>query len=171
MLRSLLSIAVLSVLLSSCGNRVSKDAVLKNEESVVTARVEFDSLIANPDNYIGKTISIEGKVVHVCTETGKKMFITGHNPDVRLYVAAGDKISKFPMELLGSEITVEGLITKAPGVANNEPEMKEGGMKEMREGQNHTGSLSSDSCETEKAISGQLSLADIRMVYNSHTVK
>ena len=97
--------------------RYQKNVTSKMKNQLITAKVEFDSLIANPENYIGKTISIEGKVVHVCTETGKKMFITGHNPDVRLYVAAGDKISKFPMELLGSEITVEGLITKAPGAS------------------------------------------------------
>ncbi len=171
MLRRLLSIALFSVLLSSCGNRVSKDNPSKNEESGITTIVEFDSLIANPDSYVGKTISIEGKVVHVCTETGKKMFITGHNPDVRLYVAAGDKISKFPMELLGSEITVEGLITRVSGTANSETEMKEGGMKEMHQGQNHAESMSQDSCETEKAVSGQLSLTDIRMEYKSHAVK
>ena len=58
---------------------------------------------------------MEGKVIHVCTETGKKMFIVGEDPDVRLFVAAGENISKFPMELLGSEIIVKGRIIKAGG--------------------------------------------------------
>ena len=42
----------------------------------------------------------------------KKCLLSVNNPDVRLFVAAGENISKFPMELLGSEIIVEGLITK-----------------------------------------------------------
>ncbi len=161
MLRRLSYLVMLAVILSSCGNYGSKNITAQNEKSIGTIKVAFDSLIANPEIYIGKTISIEGKVVHVCTETGKKMFITGQNPDVRLYVAAGDKISKFPMELLGSEITVEGLITRAPGVEGSEPEMHAGKNMEM----------SGDSCETEKALSAQVSLTDIRMQYSSHTVK
>ncbi len=32
--------------------------------------MEFASLIENPGSYIGKTISVEGKVVHVCEITG-----------------------------------------------------------------------------------------------------
>lgn len=169
MLRRLLFLVVLAAALNSCGNKASNNTTAQNAESTVTMKVAFDSLIANPDNYIGKTISLEGKVIHVCTETGKKMFITGSNPDVSLYIAAGDKISKFPMELLGSEITVEGLITRAPGAESSEPEMKEEGMKKMHEGKQKE--MSGDSCETEKAMSAQVSLSDIRMQYISHIAK
>ena len=49
----------------------------KPKEQKKVSRVEFASLIANPENYVGKNIIVEGKVVHVCTETGKKMFIVG----------------------------------------------------------------------------------------------
>jgi hypothetical protein len=157
---------MLAVTISSCGTNGSKNVTTQNAGTV---KVAFDSLIANPESYIGQTISIEGKVVHVCTETGKKMFITGQNPDVRLYVAAGDKISKFPMELLGSEITVEGLIVRAPVAQSSEPEMEGGAMKEMHSSEHKA--MTGDSCETEKAMSAQLSLSDIRMQYNSHTVK
>jgi hypothetical protein len=169
MLRRLVYLAILAVTISSCGNNVSQNGTVPKGEPTGTIKVAFDSLIANPENYIGKTISLEGKVVHVCTETGKKMFITGQNPDVRLYVAAGDKISKFPMELLGSEITVEGLITRAPGTESSEPEMNEGAMKEMKSCEHMA--KTGDSCETEKAMASQISLADIRMQYSAHTLK
>lgn len=169
MLRRIIYLALFAVALSACNNNQQKNVTSQIGVSTETVKVAFDSLIANPESYIGKTISIEGKVVHVCTETGKKMFITGQNPDVRLFVAAGDKISKFPMELLGSEITVEGLITQAPGAVSSEPAMKEGAMSEMHSGKHME--MSGDSCETEKAMSAQVSLSDIRMQYNSHTVK
>ena len=98
-------------------NSGKKEASVKSEGSGNAAKVEFAALVANPDNYVGKNITIEGKVVHVCTETGKKMFIVGENPDIRLFVAAGENISKFPMELLGSQVSVEGTITKRSEIA------------------------------------------------------
>ncbi|MCK7474993.1 MAG: hypothetical protein MZV49_18975 [Rhodopseudomonas palustris] len=81
------------------------------------SKVEFASLISDPSGYVGKNISVEGKVVHVCTHSGKKLFITGENPDVRLYIQAGEEMPKFPMELLGSEIVVEGTLTQPVAAA------------------------------------------------------
>lgn len=161
MIKRLFSFVIITVIISSCGNSGKKEVSSKTENTETGVKVEFASLIASPDNYVGKNIIIEGKVVHVCTETGKKMFIVGENPDIRLYVAAGENISKFPMELLGSEVIVEGLITKADNTAlaaNEEP------------GEGQIKTMAGDSCETEKAA-GQSSLTNIIMKYKSHTVK
>jgi hypothetical protein len=162
------SFVIISVMLVSCGTKGKKDVASKSEEAEKGAKVEFASLIANPENYVGKNIIVEGKVVHVCTETGKKMFIVGENPDVRLFVAAGENISKFPMELLGSEVIVEGLITRVGGsvMASNEPAAKEMGAAKSPEGE-----MKKENCETETALAAQPSLANIRMQYKSHTVK
>lgn len=158
MKRQIFTVLLASLILFSCGNTVKKE----NKE---TTKVEFDSLIANPDQYIGKNISIDGKVVHVCTETGKKMFIVGGNPDIRLFVAAGENISKFPMELLGTNITVEGLITKPAGMAGGEK-------KEMEKmGEGAPCKMNADSCDVEKDVTSQTSLADIVMEYKSHTAR
>jgi hypothetical protein len=171
MIRRIFSIVVVSAVLASCGNTGNKEVSSKTEGSGNGAKVEFASLIENPDSYVGKTISIEGKVIHVCTETGKKMFIVGENPDISLYVAAGENISKFPMELLGSNVVVEGTITKVGGTAmaaNESPVKNMEGMHKM-EGAEKT--MGSDSCATETALAGQSSLANIIMEYKSHTVK
>lgn len=164
MKRQIILFVIVSVIIASCGNTGKKEASSKSGTDGISEKVEFAALIANPDNYVGKNISIDGKVVHVCTETGKKMFIVGDNPDVRLFVAAGENISKFPMELLGSEITVEGTITKV-GLAQADPEKATG---EMKEGEMKMGK---DSCSTETALAAQTSMSDIRMMYKSHTVK
>jgi len=171
MIRRIFSLVIISVLISSCGNTGKKEATSKTEGSKTGEKVEFASLIANPDNYVGKNIIVEGKVVHVCTKSGKKMFIVGENPDVRLFVAAGENISKFPMELLGSEVIVEGLITKVGGTAmaaNETPVKSEEGMHASEGG---VKTMSGDSCETETALAGQPSLANIIMEYKSHSVK
>lgn len=171
MIRRIFSFLIISAIFSSCGNTGKKEALSKAVRSESAAKVEFASLIANPDNYVGKNIVVEGKVVHVCTETGKKLFIVGENPDVRLYVAAGENIAKFPLELLGSEVTVEGVITRVGGIsmaANEKPGKGTEGMSAAESGIKKTGS---DSCETETALAGQPSLANIIMKYKNHTVK
>jgi hypothetical protein len=166
MYKRLFLLVLISAIITSCGNSGKKEASVKSEESGNTSKVEFAALVANPDNYVGKNITIEGKVVHVCTETGKKMFIVGENPDIRLFVAAGENISKFPMELLGSQVSVEGTITKRGEIAKAVPTegvegMQTKGMTDM----------AADSCETEKALSSQTSMSDIIMEYRSHSVK
>jgi len=168
MVKKLFSFILVSAILVSCGNTGKKEAVNDKPKSDAAEKVEFTALVENPDSFVGKTISVEGKVVHVCMETGKKMFIVGKDPDVRLYIAAGENISKFPTELLGSEITVEGVITRAGGNSSEKSEMSAKKMNEKEEGMKK---MNGDNCETETALGAQPSLSNIIMEYKSHTVK
>jgi hypothetical protein len=167
MIRHILSIVLLTIIMASCNNRGNNVASTASEKANSPLKVKFDSLISNPDKYMGQDIVVEGKVVHVCMESGKKLFIVGDNPDIRLYVAAGENIPKFPMDLLGSEISVEGVITRI-GLPSSRPNEKEHSDKGRTEKGNAT---SGSNCETETAMDGQSSLANIMMLYRSHTVK
>jgi hypothetical protein len=171
MIGRIFSFVIIAVVLASCGNTGKKEISSSTEGSESGAKVEFASLIENPDNYIGKNITVEGKVVHVCTHSGKKLFIVGENPDVRLFISAGEDMPKFPMELLGSEVVVEGLITKAGGPAMASAEKHEAGGEGMHAGAGAAKPAASDTCETETALAAQTSLADIIMEYKSHSVK
>jgi hypothetical protein len=171
MIKRIFSLVLISVFVVSCGNTGKKEVASKTEGSETGVKVEFTSLVANPENYVGKSIIVEGKVVHVCTHTGKKMFIVGENPDVRLFIAAGENISKFPMELLGSEVVVEGLITKVGGTTVAETEKPGKDMDGMHKEGENAKMMGSDTCETETALAAQPSLANIIMEYKSHTVK
>jgi len=162
MIRKFFSIVAAAVILTSCGNTGKKEAATKNSIPGDAQKVEFASLIENPENYINKKISVEGKVVHVCMHSGKKLFITGENPDIRLYIQAGEEMPKFPTELLGSEIVVEGTLTRVAGIP-------EGG--EMMMAENTANKVSGDTCETAKALASQPVLTDLMMVYNRHEIK
>ncbi len=164
MFRKVFSLLVLAIFISSCGNSGKKDAKSNTEENTGISKVEFASLIENPGNFIGKTISVEGKVVHVCTESGKKLFITGENPDVRLYVQAGEAMPKFPMELLGSEIVVEGMLTQLAATQPGE------GMEGRSGGKGDAKAPGADTCVTAKAMAAQPVLSDLMMIYNKHTL-
>jgi hypothetical protein len=163
MIRKLFSLLIVALVISSCGNTGKKEVSSKTEGTTEAAKVEFASLVLNPSEYVGKNISVEGKVVHVCTQSGKKLFITGDDPNVSLYVQAGEEMPKFPMELLGSKIVVEGTITKATAMA-----MEEG--EGMPEGAKMAQTPGADTCETAKALASQPVLSDLMMVYNKHTL-
>jgi hypothetical protein len=168
MIKNIFSLSIIALLVLSCGNKGKKE-VSQNAGGSESVKVEFASLIANPSEYVGKNIIVEGKVVHVCTMSGKKLFITGENPDVRLYVQAGEEMPKFPMELLGSEIIVEGTLTQPVATAM----AGEGGMNKgegMIEGEGMAKTAGADSCETAKALASQPVLSDLMMIYNKHSV-
>ncbi len=167
MLKRFFYLVTVAALLSSCGNTGKKEASSTTEGTEATAKVEFAALIDNPDNYVGKSIVVEGKVVHVCTHSGKKLFIVGDNPDVRLFIQAGETMPKFPMELLGSTVVVEGTLTKPAAAAIATSEMPAG--EGMKAGEVNT--MAKDTCETAKALAVQTSLADVVMEYKSHSVK
>lgn len=166
MLKKIISLSLIAMLVLSCGNK-GKKVVPQSAGGSESVKVEFASLIANPSEYVGKNISVEGKVVHVCTMSGKKLFITGENPDVRLYVQAGEEMPKFPMELLGSEVVVEGTLTQ-PVVAAMAEGMPQG--EGMKTGEGMAKSAGADTCETAKALASQPVLSDLMMIYSKHSV-
>lgn len=162
MIKKIFSLLFIVLLVSSCGNTGKKEVSSNAGTTDDAVKVEFASLVDNPSVYVGKKISVEGKVVHVCTHSGKKLFITGENPDVMLYVQAGEEMPKFPMELLGSEVVVEGTLTQVAATSMPEGEgMQKSAMSETP---------GADTCETAIALSSQVALADLMMVYNKHSV-
>lgn len=162
MIKRLSALVFIAAILASCGNTGKKEASTAAPAGG-PVKVEFAALAANPGEYVGKSILVQGKVVHVCMESGKKLFIVGDNPDVRLYIQAGENMPKFPLDLMGSTVEVEGTITRPMAAA-----MATGHKEMAMEGKPAAGT---DSCETEKALSGQSALADVMMEYKSHTVK
>jgi hypothetical protein len=180
MIRKIISIVCAGLLITSCGNKSGKATTA----SLNAENVQFTALVENPGNYVDKDIIVTGKVVHVCPHTGKKMFIVGDNPDVMLYITAGDNVPKFPMDLQGSTISVEGHISRAVNTEMTAEKMS--GEKMMnadmgagacsdtceKAGESVAGSaqIASAECETEAALAKQPALADLMMVYNKHTL-
>lgn len=164
MIRTLLSFFVAALIVTSCNNSGQKVNSSKSDGTAGPINVEFTALTENPDEYVGKEISVEGKVVHVCMHSGKKLFITGENPDIRLYIQAGEEMPKFPTELLGSEVKVQGVLTKIETVSVQPVS----GMN-AAEGE-AAAPANKEACVTEQAVAGQAVLSDMMMVYNTHSV-
>ena len=164
MIRKLFSLFFAALIFASCGNQGKKDNTSTESNTAGSVKVEFSALTDHPDEFVGKEISVKGKVVHVCMHSGKKMFITGENPDIRLYIQAGEEMPKFPTELLGSEVEVQGMLTKLETVAE-----QPGKGMQAAEGVKPA-SANAEECATEQAVAGQAVLSDLMMVYNTHSV-
>lgn len=155
MIRKFFGIALLSLLITSCGTGGNSAKDKSTDVAETLSVIEFAQLTADPAQYNGKEITVSGKVIHVCSHSGKKMFIVGDDPDIRLFVTIGDELPKVPMELLGSDVIVTGLLSIA-----EKGEM--GGPGEEAE---------DEACETEVALAAQPVLAEYVLRYNSHKVK
>ena len=178
MIKNLFGLLLISVFVISCGNSGNTKKAEAAPEEVL-----FAALIENPAQFENKEITVTGKVVHVCTNSGKKMFIVGDDPDTRLFITAGDDIPKFPMELLGSEISVTGTFALSQpgdkmGEGEGEGKMQEAEVTEASEaGEAEMGNAegadtaSAEDCETEAAVAKQAALSNYVLHYKSHIVK
>lgn len=98
-------LSVISIFLLSANVLFAQDE-MKAKTSTVTPE-SFQDMAANS---VGQEVEISGLVVHVCAHGGKKLFIIGENPDIRIKITASDKVSVFKPELEGSTIHVKGII-------------------------------------------------------------
>jgi hypothetical protein len=172
MIKNVFGILAIAAIMLSCGNSTKEK---KSETEAAPLAVEFNSLIENPAEYLDKDITIEGNVVHVCKHSGKKMFIVGENPDIRLFITAGEEVPVFPMELLGSTISVSGHLTmveagEKKGDGSGEGEHAEEG-EQIVEPEKADVAAEGEDCETEAAVAAQPVLSEYVLHYKSHEVK
>jgi len=93
----------------ACTNNTGEnDGTSSTDEMVVEASI--NELQENPEEYVGKKVSIEGIVTHVCRHEGQKMFITSTNPDEKIKITAGEDDTGFNLELEGQTVKVTGIL-------------------------------------------------------------
>ena len=103
---SLLALVLLSATTLFAQDEPKAKAAVSQTVTAVTPEKFQDFAAEN----IGKEVEIEGMVIHVCKHGGKKMFIIGEDPEMRVKITASDKIGEFKPELEGSTVHVMGVI-------------------------------------------------------------
>jgi len=73
--------------------------------------VSVDSVQKNPEKYFDKTIALQGRVIHTCKVSGKKMFLAGANQESLIRINAGENISRFDESLQGEIVIAKGVLT------------------------------------------------------------
>jgi hypothetical protein len=136
-MKKVMFLAMISLLVISATSLNAQDkSTSKSTDKVVTVKPDNFQDVA-PD-LVGKEVEIQGMVVHVCREGGKKMFIVGENPDVSVKITVSKKVNVFEPELEGSTVYVKGIVE--PMSSNEEVQQeveKEGNADAAHENQYH----------------------------------
>ncbi|HEX2921213.1 MAG TPA: hypothetical protein VHO50_08615 [Bacteroidales bacterium] len=94
------TVSIIFALFFGCNNNNTK-----NEPSQVSA----DSLIAHLDDYLNKTITTEGTIIHVCSATWRKLKLKTENGEV-IMIEPADSTAFFDKSFNKKRIKVHGLV-------------------------------------------------------------
>jgi len=109
------------------GNKYGKEIKLK-------AKTKISTILANPKDFVGKKVLVEGNVVGVCEKRGCWIELASDKPYQKIKIKVKDGEIVFPMEEKGKSALVEGEVyeikmTKEQALAAAENEAKEHGKK------------------------------------------
>lgn len=145
--KSILFIFLAATLLIGCNGKKSDGSKSEND-SVITTVFTVDSLLASADQLVGKIITVEGDCSHLCTHSGKKLFLAGSADSVTIR-AQSEK--PFRQECINKKVSVTGKMIEErideAYLVNWENEIK-------------ADTASHDGCETEKKAVGQKGVGD-----------
>lgn len=68
------------------------------------------AILDTPDNYLGKTVKIEGLIVEVCSKRGCWIYVAGDRPEEKIQVKVTDGEIVFPMSATGRVGLIEGIV-------------------------------------------------------------
>ena len=106
-MRKLLVLLIVASSLFACQNAGKQEA--KMDEVVV---LTVDEMQKSGAELLGKTVTVVGTVTHVCKQTGERCYLMGSTEDASVRVEAGKAIGSFTQELMGSDLTVNGVVAE-----------------------------------------------------------
>jgi len=74
--------------------------------------VPVSALLETPDEYVGKTVKIEGRITGVCAHRGCWMELAGDEDFQSMRIKVEDGVIVFPADAVGHMATAEGVFTK-----------------------------------------------------------
>jgi hypothetical protein len=127
MMKKVSALLLIALVLFSCGTKKQKE---NQEGTNKSTAVSVDKILSNTNAFVDKEVVVEGLVNHVCSHSGKRMFVLGNNPDEALRITPNDKIGIFDKDLEGNTVEIKGvlkeLIINDEYVAQLEKEISEG---------------------------------------------
>lgn len=102
MTKKLFIISLVALIAMSC-NQNAKQADTQKPLTI-------SELIAQAPGLVGKEITVEGTVDHVCKHDGKRMFLVGATAEERMKITLGEGELVFKPELEGSSVVLKGTV-------------------------------------------------------------
>lgn len=98
---------LLSVILffAGCGSATNS----RQESDVI--EISISELLAEPFEFDGKNVRIEGVISHVCRHSGDKMRVLQDGSDLTIQVMLGNYTGSFGTESEGERVNLTGLLT------------------------------------------------------------
>lgn len=109
----LFSLALAGVLtLASCGSGTQNTAASAASESQAAEvkTMDIDSLLASADALVDQPVVVEGICTHICSKGGGKLFMMGSDDTKTIRVEAGEKIGRFPQDVVNNIVTIDGIL-------------------------------------------------------------
>jgi len=103
----------LATVLSAAGG----DGTTYGEGVTLHEAVAVETLLASPDDYLGKKVRVDGVITGVCKKRGCWMQITDPDSGNGVRIKVDDGVIVFPYEAMGKKATAEGVfdaITLSP---------------------------------------------------------
>ncbi len=141
--------------LISCGSKTGEANV---EQATEVSAMSVDSLMTDPQAFVGDTVTIEGLCSHLCKHGGRKAFIISNDSTQMLRCEATSAIGgAFSPDCVGKRLTVLGVVC--------EDRLSEDDIIGMEQKHAATEGASDHACSTEAKANGQDSISafDARM--------
>ncbi len=151
------AVACLGMMLAaSCGSKNT------NEVEVAEA-LSVDTIVANPEAFLGDTVTIEGVVSHLCKHGGKKAFVLGADENTMIRCEATPEMGgAFPQESIHKPIRVTGVVVESRIDEETVKQMEAQHAEQVKMVAEQAGQEQADAvaqaatgCETERKAQGQ----------------
>ncbi len=112
-MRKLLFFFALVFLAGACQNNNKLNRAengAEKSEMELTSFSSLDDLFLHVNENLDKTIKLTGVVTHTCKHSGKRCFLANIDGNETIRIEANGKITGFNQELVGSTITVTGIL-------------------------------------------------------------
>lgn len=99
--------ALMALAATSCGSKNSSET---SDEASLTV----DTILANPEAFVGQTVTIEGVVSHLCKHGGRKAFLLGSDENTMIRCDATAEMGNvFPQETIHQPLRVTGVVMES----------------------------------------------------------
>jgi len=91
---------------------ISDDKDKYGKEITLEEKTNISEILSNPEDYLDKTVLVEGEVLDVCPKMGCWMELKSDSEDGKIKVKVKDGEIIFPVEAKGHTALVEGKVYK-----------------------------------------------------------
>lgn len=106
---------------------IAKDVTNLGKDIALKDKTKISDVMKSPENFVGKNILVEGKVVDVCTMRGCWMKVSSDKKRESMTVKVKDGEMVFPVSARGKNVLVEGELFKVVVDQKEQEEMKKDG--------------------------------------------